>query len=732
MLRLLKICMLAVCLLAGIRSVRAFSLGGPLGGAHANGGETWETTEIGYNLPGDIVAPHNLGEEYRWNMPVLYYSFDQNYLDYFGSNGVVEVDKAFAILNNSFTNNPNGVNIGLDGYSSDLSEFPDSSKEVNFTAQALQLWDIKSTVLELMVEQLGLASPERYVWTLHDRLPGPLCPVTTSYVVVKRNFDPVTFQPSSYVNDTLYSYTILEFCSGPPPLAVTAPFAVDPLATVDTSVASMSSTLGEYYTGLTKDDIGGLRYLLRTNNMNIETAGPGTTVFTLTTNSQQSVLHTLDLTMFLDLLPHTDPATLLTLYPGLDITSVQTNLFITNSTVTFLFITNYPWLPAGTFAVVFGSQSSLYFATNYTYTFGNIVTNHFFTNWPTIFKTNEISVKPFSDPNFPVLQTNSVKSTTRRGPGGDFYILPDGISGYVFVPGLVITNKGSTNIVDPNLISVNPNLVRQQVTTYFFTNYQYVVYAIQLTPSANGTNTFQGIEKMSFVRRDFDSLISQFFQPITNTYTLNSISGSAVVPLIVRRVVTAPDILFTAQDLADNPGNNTLGSSLAARSIIFEPHPLNGLAGPGNIRPQMTVVLNKVGPLVENFYPFLDEVGASLPLFLWGSFDGTTNAPVVYPDGSSIMNVENQVLMQITTTSLPDGTNGIPYNGGGFQLVGSGGSPPYDWEIVGNALPPGLTLSTDGLISGTPTSAATYDFTIRMTDIGARSVQRDFTITIHP
>src|ERR1035437_1011178 len=76
---------------------------------------------------------------------------------------------------------------------------------------------------------------------------------------------------------------------------------------------------------------------------------------------------------------------------------------------------------------------------------------------------------------------------------------------------------------------------------------------------------------------------------------------------------------------------------------------------------------------------------------------------------------------------------GVAYNGGaGFQLTGSGGSPPYTWDIVANALPPGLGLSSSGLISGRPTSAATFDFTVRMTDTGARPVQRDLAITIHP
>src|SRR5215831_12723 len=61
--------------------------------------EPWQVTQIGYFLGGDIGGPRNLGEEYRRNTPVMYYTYDANFLDYFGSNGVVAVDSAIAILN---------------------------------------------------------------------------------------------------------------------------------------------------------------------------------------------------------------------------------------------------------------------------------------------------------------------------------------------------------------------------------------------------------------------------------------------------------------------------------------------------------------------------------------------------------------------------------------------------------------------------------------------------------
>jgi hypothetical protein len=227
-------------------------------------------------------------------------------------------------------------------------------------------------------------------------------------------------------------------------------------------------------------------------------------------------------------------------------------------------------------------------------------------------------------------------------------------------------------------------------------------------------------------------LIGQTWIPVTNIYSLNSVLNGALVPHPVHRVVTAPDILFTAMDIPPADAAGSLSPFVGSRSINFnQANILPGLAGPGTIEPRVTITFNTEAPVFYNQSPFLTQ--PALPDLVYGSFDGTTNAPIVYPDGTSIMNLENQVLMQITTASLPIGTNGISYNGGaGFQLTGSGGSPPYTWTIINNALPPGLGLSTDGIISGTPVSAGTFDFTVQMTDIGARSVQQDLSITIHP
>ncbi|MDB6017737.1 MAG: Ig family protein, partial [Pedosphaera sp.] len=251
--------------------------------------EPYQIPEIGYHIQGDIGAPKNKGEEYRWNTRTVFYAYDENFLDYFGSNGVAAVDQAIGIMN-ALTN--------LSSYSSDLSEIPQRAARFNSTALSLSLLDLKTSALHALMEQLGLAEPERYVWTLHNRFltPQGTCPLDETYTVIKRNFDPVTTDYSSYVNGVLYSYFIVEICTGPDPLAQTVGFPVDPTEPGLTAVAGRNFGEGIYYTGLTRDDVGGLRYLMGTNRLHVESVEPTSQL--IVTNNNSELLVTSDLALF--------------------------------------------------------------------------------------------------------------------------------------------------------------------------------------------------------------------------------------------------------------------------------------------------------------------------------------------------------------------------------------------------------------------------------------------------
>jgi len=83
----------------------------------------------------------------------------------------------------------------------------------------------------------------------------------------------------------------------------------------------------------------------------------------------------------------------------------------------------------------------------------------------------------------------------------------------------------------------------------------------------------------------------------------------------------------------------------------------------------------------------------------------------------------------VTTTNLAKGQVGVPYS---QSLQGSGGRTPYSWSLIGGALPAGLSLSSVGVVSGTPTTEQTTSFRVQLRDASSPAVlaTRDLTITV--
>lgn len=79
----------------------------------------------------------------------------------------------------------------------------------------------------------------------------------------------------------------------------------------------------------------------------------------------------------------------------------------------------------------------------------------------------------------------------------------------------------------------------------------------------------------------------------------------------------------------------------------------------------------------------------------------------------------------ITTTDLPNGTVDAEYK----QTLIADGTAPITWSVTGGSLPDGLSLSEDGVLSGTPTTADTYNFTVTAEN-SAGSDSKEFTLTI--
>jgi hypothetical protein len=766
MLRFVKQIVWLVGIVLGCQSAFGFALIGPIPPT-GTPDSTFQVPAIGYGVGGDLGTPKDVKEEYRRNTPVLYYAFDSSFFGYFREHGMAEADKAMAMYNS----------VGkVSSYSQELTEFPQDSRRENFRAQAAGLLDLKSYTMGLLTEQLGFFEPTRWVWALHARAhltPGPPCPANMVYTVYQRNFSIVppgedTYPTTSYVNGVLYSYDIQEFCAGVVPLADAVEFPVDPLSSPFSAVADYVSLwyeglpFGGFYTSLTRDDVAGLRYLISTNNLNNEASGLRTTEFL--TNSEPAAIQTQDLSLFATQALTNNALALSTLYPGLVITSTTTSFGLTVTTNVTQILVNFPTDPAGTLPshALNSTNFTTNFVTFFHHTFGNLVTNTYANKGLFGTVTLGLANAPFAVAGTLPLITTNVKPAIVSGVFGDFFILPTNLCSALILSNLLTTVIATTN---PPTATV-PALTNAAITftpgsVTFFTN--HIVVYLPVTCPVDSVANRGGVDRIQFVRRDYDSLISQFWDPVTNNYTVPELidtNGTIVIRHFSRRV-PRPDIVFSAVDFAANATftySNTVdnlsqlftftltgvGQAFALRNIVFnDAGRLPNLAGPGTIEGPGALptlfVFNKLAPLFDNASSFLGTNNFLLPNELtqvkegaWGSFDGTTNAPVVYPNGTSLEERENLITGPMSNTpTLPDANIGVPYSA---QLSAVGGhGAPYTWSLAPGSpgLPDGLNLDANGKITGTPTGPASiYDFTLRLTDSAGTTRDVQYTISV--
>ncbi|MFN7137890.1 MAG: hypothetical protein ACK4UN_00970, partial [Limisphaerales bacterium] len=426
-------------------------------------------------------------------------------------------------------------------------------------------------------------------------------------------------------------------------------------------------------------------------------------LLTIRTNTGRlELLNTYDLTTFTEQARTNNPATLLSLYSNLLI--LATNQYYTNvvSSNVVSYLTNSPWDPAIIYSIADQVIYTTNIATNYAYVFGNVVTNFGDTgsvtsNGTVIVDEYILAPNPY-DPAGSPFETNIIRTIVETNlPVGNMYIVPTNLFGYHIISTqlvdvvavtntLIVTNFGIGAIEQTNTISyirfetnyylnalpiefVTTNELATNIfgirreTVVYSTNRVFEVYPIQAL--STGTNRAPalrpGVEKVTFVRVDYDSMLGQTFLTQTNEYLDSIIVSNRVEQQLVRRVNVRPDIVFSAADV-----NRNIMARTATRDAAFNPiwdnnDFLNGqadLAGPGVIRPQIEITFNSTFPHYYNFNAlanngtfFLNQpsLGYLLNDFrqmtvAWASFDGSTNAPVLYPAGASLAELENAIL----------------------------------------------------------------------------------------
>ncbi len=104
-----------------------------------------------------------------------------------------------------------------------------------------------------------------------------------------------------------------------------------------------------------------------------------------------------------------------------------------------------------------------------------------------------------------------------------------------------------------------------------------------------------------------------------------------------------------------------------------------------------------------------------------------TDSTLSSHDREMVMTVEGKLQpILISTATLPGAAVGVPYR---FGVNISGGRAPYRLRIVG-PFPPGLALGQDGFVTGTPTAAGSFTFSLEVVDVSGASLLKTFTIVV--
>jgi uncharacterized repeat protein (TIGR03803 family) len=110
-----------------------------------------------------------------------------------------------------------------------------------------------------------------------------------------------------------------------------------------------------------------------------------------------------------------------------------------------------------------------------------------------------------------------------------------------------------------------------------------------------------------------------------------------------------------------------------------------------------------------------------------GNLDGTTDVGGASGDGTVFELVNNGIALSPTT--IPPATVGAAYS---QTLSAVAGTAPYTFAVTAGSLPAGLTLSSAGVLSGTPTAAGSSSFTVTATDSTGATGSQAYTLTAYP
>ena len=196
----------------------------------------------------------------------------------------------------------------------------------------------------------------------------------------------------------------------------------------------------------------------------------------------------------------------------------------------------------------------------------------------------------------------------------------------------------------------------------------------------------------------------------------------------------------TATDANAFTGSQAYSLTIAAATIAIAPTTLPD--GTRNVAYSQTITASG-GTAPYTYARTAGAVPTGLTLASNGTLSGTPTAVGSYSftvtatdsstgSGPYIATQNYTVAIAAPTVALapptlPNATRNVAYS---QTITASGGAAPYSYAVTAGALPAGLTLSTGGALSGTPTATGSYSFTVTATDANSNTGSRAYTLDV--
>lgn len=218
---------------------------------------------------------------------------------------------------------------------------------------------------------------------------------------------------------------------------------------------------------------------------------------------------------------------------------------------------------------------------------------------------------------------------------------------------------------------------------------------------------------------------SGYFGSDSFTYTATNAAGTSA-PATVTITVSAPTITVTPTTLANGSAGTAYNRSLTAAGGQT-PYTFSTTLATGALPAGLS--LSSAGAITGT------PTATGTFTFTVTGTDSSTTTHATFTSSAISLTIAAPTIA-IAPATLPAPTTGTAYS---RNVTASGGSAPYTFVISAGALPAGLTLSSAGVLSGTPTAAGSVTFTVRGTDSNGFSGSRAYsffvaapTITISP